>query len=201
MGERLCLALPTAVSLAIRRIVIDTSLSRNNGAGLYRAYARQMSRAFTGKPLLGGGPLRPPCPFQDAGGVLIQNLARFADAGRILHLVFVVDEFETYAKNRHRRAAGAAGPVEDGARIEGIDACCAYLARVIDQGWEDIHSALKSVDRQALVYRLTTNIEAASARSGRNGTDSRAPCCRCTVIRTTPYARPFTASRSSTQPR
>ncbi len=55
---------------------------------------------------------------------------------------------------------------EDGARIEGIDACCAYLARVIDQAWADIQSALKDFDRQALVYRLAINIEAVQREVG-----------------------------------
>lgn len=94
-GDRYCLALPNSASIAIRRLIIEFCISGGMERHLYRAYAEELAQAFSHTPILGGSPTQP-IPFQPMGGLLISNIARYIDQGRLLHLCFVVDDFYGY---------------------------------------------------------------------------------------------------------
>src|SRR5690606_19687093 len=95
--DRLYLALPGAVSMAIRRMVIESCLSAGMAAALYRAYVNELRRAFARVPMLGDAPAPIP-PFQNHGGVFFASMCRWVDEGRLLHVCFVVDSFDHYAE-------------------------------------------------------------------------------------------------------
>jgi hypothetical protein len=95
IGDQICLAVPSAVSIAIRRMVIEFAVSTGQAETLYGAYAREVRDSFTGMGLMGGSPV-PPLPFRKQGGFYFADVARMIDEGRFLHFCFVVDEFATY---------------------------------------------------------------------------------------------------------
>jgi len=53
----------------------------------------------------------------------------------------------------------------EGARIVGVESCCAYLAQTVEKVWEEIRDALKGYRRESLVRRLVGNHEAIEAES------------------------------------
>lgn len=95
LNGSLCLALPTAVSIAIRRMVIEFCVSADKVSALSRAYAQEMGLTFEGVGLLGGSPV-PAIPFAKRDGIYVANIGAEVDSGRILHLCFFVDDFGTY---------------------------------------------------------------------------------------------------------
>ncbi len=95
IGGDLYLTLPAAVSMAVRRMVIEFCLSNGYEEQLYRVYVNEFAETFRNVPLLGGD-LAPPLPFQKLGGVFFANAADWVDEGRLLHICFVVDSFVHY---------------------------------------------------------------------------------------------------------
>lgn len=108
--ERMYLALPGAVSIAIRRMVIEFCLSAGKGVALYRAYVNELRRAFARVPMLGWARVPIP-PFQEQGGVFSASMCRWVDNGRLLHICFVVDSFDHYAQTGTVGVNTDAGPV------------------------------------------------------------------------------------------
>jgi hypothetical protein len=108
--DRLYLALPGAVSIAIRRMVIEFCLSADMAAALYSAYVNELSRAFARVPMLGDAPAPIP-PFQKQGGVFFASMCRWVDEGRLLHICFVVDSFDHYTETGTIGVNPDAGPV------------------------------------------------------------------------------------------
>lgn len=97
MNGHVCLALPTAVSIAIRRMVIEFSISADQTAALYGSYAREIARTFAGVHLLGGDP-PPAIPFRQQDGIFVADMSTYVDEGRLLHFCFFVDDFDTYTE-------------------------------------------------------------------------------------------------------
>lgn len=120
--NHLCLALPNAVSIAIRRMIIDFSISADQTKALYGSYAREMADTFKGMPLLGGRPA-PAIPFRKEGGIYIADMVTKIDEGRCLHFCFIVDNFDTYSET------GMAGMNPDLSR----------LAEIVDQSIVEAH--------------------------------------------------------------
>ena len=89
------LTLPAAVSMAIRRMVIEWCLSSGCEDVLYHAYAEEIAGAFGSVPILGHKPAPAP-PFEHVGGVFNANMTTWIDEGRLLHLCFLVDNFADY---------------------------------------------------------------------------------------------------------
>jgi len=97
VNEKIILALPTAVSEAIKRFVIEFCASGNLLRELYVSYADQLSQLFSQTPLVGGA-TAPRLPFQMRQGIFFANIAKFVDFGRLLHICFVVDDFRGFAE-------------------------------------------------------------------------------------------------------
>jgi hypothetical protein len=84
------LLLPTAVGLAITRLVIDTVLSMGLTAKFERALADDFAQLFGNTPLLGGR-ARAPIMFQVTRGHRVASVINQVDPGRYLQIVFLVD--------------------------------------------------------------------------------------------------------------
>lgn len=110
---KIYLALPTSVSVSIRRLIIEFCLSRGIENTLYTAYTKEMGQTLAETPILGGMPSQR-IPFQRTGELLHSNLARFVDVGRVLHFCFVVDDFSGYAES------GVVGFRPDSSQISGV---------------------------------------------------------------------------------
>ena len=95
IGSEICLVLPAAVSIAIRRMVIEWCLSNGYEDRLYSAYTREIAAAFSNVPIL-GDKLAPTPPFRKVEGVFNADMATWIDEGRLLHLCFLVDDFGDY---------------------------------------------------------------------------------------------------------
>ena len=95
--NKLRVALPTAVSVAIRRLIIEFCLSADQRAELYASYANEMAATFKGMPLLGGRPA-PTLQFHLRSGIFVANLSCYVDRGRLLHMCFLLDDFDSYAE-------------------------------------------------------------------------------------------------------
>lgn len=98
IDDHLYLALPTAVSIAIRRFIIEFCLSSGLISELYGLYANEIAETFTGMPLLGRSPVAPALRFQKVDGIFVANLSRYIDEGRLLHFCFLLDDFDSYAE-------------------------------------------------------------------------------------------------------
>jgi hypothetical protein len=102
-ANQLYLALPTAVSIAIRRMIIEFCVSADSSRALYASYTDEIAKTFQGMPLLGGTP-SPRLPFQrHVNGISVANLTRYVDQGRLLHICFVVDDFDGYGESGMNR--------------------------------------------------------------------------------------------------
>jgi hypothetical protein len=93
--DYICLALPTAVTVAVRRLIIEFCISAEMQNALYKECANGYSRTFSRMSLLGGG-IAPPIQFQRLNGMFVSNIGRYIDKGRLLHVCFVVDSFDEY---------------------------------------------------------------------------------------------------------
>lgn len=90
-------ALPTAVSMAIRRLIVEFCAEVGMASTLYGRFAQDLAQTLSTAPLLGGLHL-PPVPFELKDGLLVGSVAGLIDEGRLLHLCFVVDDFDAYDK-------------------------------------------------------------------------------------------------------
>lgn len=91
------LTIPSAVSIAIRRAVIELCTAEGVDEALYRAYTHVIAESFVGMPLLGGVSASE-IPFRKQGDLFFANLYHYVDQGRLLHLCFLVDDFRNYAE-------------------------------------------------------------------------------------------------------
>ncbi len=89
--------LPTAVTAAIRRLVVETMIAGDMGEALVAGIGREYTALFAKTPLL-GGPFHLPVRFTRRGERLVAAIMVTIDTGRYLSFVFVVDpldDFET----------------------------------------------------------------------------------------------------------
>ncbi|MEJ1966048.1 MAG: hypothetical protein WDO56_32655 [Gammaproteobacteria bacterium] len=93
--DRYYLALPAAVSIAIRRAVVELCVSLGVEHTLYRAYTSVIAEFFTDFTVL-GGTAAPRLPFQEKERIFVADLFQYVDDGRLLHLCFAVDDFQNY---------------------------------------------------------------------------------------------------------
>lgn len=89
------LALPTAVSAAIRREVIETCLGMRAEQTLHDALKDWYARFFSRLPLL-GGKVSSPVQFRRVEGVALANFGAPIDIGRWLHVLVLMDDFAGY---------------------------------------------------------------------------------------------------------
>jgi len=92
------LLLPTAVGLAITRLVMDTVVSMGLNANFERALADDFEQLFRNTPLLGGG-ARAPIIFQVIRGHRVASVISQIDPGRYLQIVFLVDGLAGFQEN------------------------------------------------------------------------------------------------------
>ena len=111
--ERIVLAAPSAVSIAIRRALIELCIAQGREELLYRAYTHVIAQSCRGMPLL-GGPTVSEIPFRKEGELHVANLYQYVDEGRLLHLCFLVDDFRGYAES------GTVRPNPESSRLERI---------------------------------------------------------------------------------
>jgi hypothetical protein len=98
IDDHFYLVLPLAVSIAIRRAVIECCTSQGAEETLYRAYTKAIAESCRGMPLLGGPPVQR-IPFRKEGELHVADLFSYVDEGRLLHLLFVVDSFRDYSES------------------------------------------------------------------------------------------------------
>lgn len=93
-----CLALPTAVSAAIRRFVIEQMEANGMREALLRGLAREYSHLFSLTPLLGGsqtGALE----FRRTATGLISGVMREIEPGRFINMIFLIDTLEDFSED------------------------------------------------------------------------------------------------------
>jgi len=94
-GGDLILLLPTAVSAAIRRLVIESCIADGKRSLLEDALASEYGRVFSSLPLFGGR-AGSPISFTKVGGIRIAGLLQNVDEGRWINWVFFADDLEGY---------------------------------------------------------------------------------------------------------
>lgn len=97
-GRHLFLLLPTAVSAAIRRHVIDWVSTIGMREALLAALADEYSQLFLRLPLLGGR-AGADIEFRRTANGLLAGVMKHVDAGRYMNLVFFVDTLEDFENN------------------------------------------------------------------------------------------------------
>lgn len=102
------LVLPTAVSLAIRRMVIAQLLDWDFKAELVSALGREFKAWFGDLRTVGGGSAKD-LRFQFGHGGGVASLGVQIDAGRFLQFVFVLDDLEGFESGRFARPRPASG--------------------------------------------------------------------------------------------
>lgn len=115
-GNNLVFLLPTSVSIAIRRFVIEVL---DVGAGreqLLRAFASEYSRTLSDTPLLGDMQSRPVMLARTDAGILSSLLSK-VDTGRYLCLVFFMDTLDGFEDDgfagAYRSLADMADAIDD----------------------------------------------------------------------------------------
>lgn len=91
----LILILPAAVSMAIRRMIIEFCLSNGYKDVLHHAYANEFEEIFENAPILNGNLMSRP-KFHREGNVFVAEMTAWVDHGRLLHIFFVLDNFSHY---------------------------------------------------------------------------------------------------------
>jgi hypothetical protein len=135
IGDRLRVALPTAITMAVRRLMIDFCLSGDQSESLYSSYANEVAATFARMSLLGGCPAPAP-EFHKIDGIYTANISSYVDRGRLLHFCFVVDCFDAYSETG----------------MIGISPTNSAIAKAIDTSLEITHRnfAFNSDFREAL---------------------------------------------------
>lgn len=89
------LALPPAVSMAIRRMIVESAVSSGASAALFSVYRQQSLAVFLKTPWLTQcKPMR--MQRSEDARPFVTNGVWLFDEGRILHLCFIMDDFEAY---------------------------------------------------------------------------------------------------------
>jgi hypothetical protein len=94
-GDDLVFLLPTAVSIAIRRYLIDAIGSGSNRERLLQALAHEYSKTLTETPLLGDMKSGVVALIRDDAGILAK-VCREVDVGLYLNLVFFMDTLDGF---------------------------------------------------------------------------------------------------------
>jgi hypothetical protein len=90
-----CLALPTAVSAAIRRLIIERMIAAGMREPFLKGLANEYTRIFEHTPLLGGA-LDAPVHFQRLSRGMAASVMTGVDEGRYLNFVFIMDTLEGF---------------------------------------------------------------------------------------------------------
>lgn len=98
-GQDILVLLPTAISAAIRRYVIEWIVEAGLNARFEAAMARVYQNLMWTMPIL-GGPTKVPLLMRQVAGYRLAEASHEIDTGRRLHLVFVVEGLEGFS-NRH----------------------------------------------------------------------------------------------------
>jgi hypothetical protein len=89
-ADSICVLLPSAISTAITRCVIETTV-KSSVVSFEHALVKEFSRLFSTIPVLGEGPL-PHLPFRRLKGGFVASTIKQIDSGRYLQLVFHIDD-------------------------------------------------------------------------------------------------------------
>lgn len=96
--DRIVFALPTAVSIAVRRLLfgglIDSGLRREGVALLEDEYKRLLRH----RPFFGLG-RQPPIFFREAGDCMVAEYAADIESGRFMHFIFILDTLQGFEKD------------------------------------------------------------------------------------------------------
>lgn len=94
-GDGIVLALPTAVSVAVRMRIIDFCLAGGFRQSLETNLARSYGRFLHDMCIL-GGPSGAPCVFRKVAGEQVASFSLEVERGRWLHVIAWLDNFEGY---------------------------------------------------------------------------------------------------------
>ena len=97
-GSDLRLALPTAVSVAIRRLVIDGMYGTEFQLGYEKALSQSYQLLFSRTPVLGAA-MMPPLRFSRIGSVYVAEAHLAADTDIALQMIFIVDGLARYSES------------------------------------------------------------------------------------------------------
>ena len=101
-GE-ICLALPTAISSAIRRYVIECMENAGMREAFLRGLGREYAATFAQAPLLGGH-IGVPIAFQRTRLGMYASVMTKVEEGRDLNFVFLLDTLDDFQAGRTRWA-------------------------------------------------------------------------------------------------
>lgn len=93
-NEELFFVLPTAVSAAIRRYVVETMERMGARENFARTLAEEYAECFSGTPLMGSAP---PLRFLRTKNGLFAGAMKRVDEGRYVSLVFICDTLEGFS--------------------------------------------------------------------------------------------------------
>ena len=96
-GDDMILLLPTAVSAAFRRLVIESFIGDGDRPSLEEELASEYGRLLSSFPLLGGR-ASSPLAFSKVSGTSVAGMLQQVDEGRWVNWVFFVDDLEAYGK-------------------------------------------------------------------------------------------------------
>lgn len=97
-GDSAHLLLPTAVASAITRFVIESVLSMGLGEGFEAQLSAEFAELFDQTPIL-GGPTGAPLVFRKIKAGRITAVTTKFDPGRLLHVVFFVDNLDGFLED------------------------------------------------------------------------------------------------------
>ena len=107
VGSDVRLALPTAVTVAVRRLIIDGIHGTANQPAFELALSKSYAKLFSRTPVLGAG-MMPPLSFSKIGPVYAAAAQLTADIKTTLQLIFLVDGLDDY-KASDWREVGVVG--------------------------------------------------------------------------------------------
>ncbi|WP_081666287.1 NERD domain-containing protein [Pseudogulbenkiania ferrooxidans] len=94
-GDHLVVLLPTAISIAIRRFLIEVLGTGKNREIILRALAKEYSKTLSETPLLGSTQSGPVSLIRTDAGVLASVLWE-VDVGRFLSMIFFMDDLDGF---------------------------------------------------------------------------------------------------------
>lgn len=97
-GGTVLVALPTAISVAIRRLIIDGVYGTRNQPSYELALSKSYGQHFSRTPVLGAG-VMPPLTFARIGTLHMAGSHLAADIDTTLQLIFIVDGLADYSES------------------------------------------------------------------------------------------------------
>lgn len=137
LGANVQIALPTAVSVAIRRLVIDGMYGTPNQPSYEQALSESYRQLFARTPILGAGRMSS-LAFARVGTVHVAEAHLSADIDTTLQLIFIVDGLASYTESGWTGVATIDHTVVDlvVARIEeAAERASAGVSLVVHCGW------------------------------------------------------------------